>query len=104
MAYTVARRTREIGIRMALGALSNRIGWMFLKEAAVLLLTGFVVAVPVVWAAARYVQSQLYGVPALHAPTAATAMLLLGLIGAAGALVPARRAARIEPLEALREE
>ena len=104
MAYTVARRTREIGIRMALGAVSHRIGSMFLKEAAVLLLAGFAVAVPVAWAASRYVESQLYGVAALHVPTVALAMLLLALIGTAGALVPARRAARIEPVAALRAE
>ncbi|MPY89066.1 MAG: FtsX-like permease family protein [Luteitalea sp.] len=104
MAYTVMRRTREIGIRMALGALSSRVAWLFLREAVSLVLVGFGVALPVIWALARYVESLLYGVEPLDPITIAVAMLGLGVVAAAGALVPAVRAARIHPLMALREE
>jgi predicted permease len=104
MAYTVTRRTREIGIRVALGALSSRVAWLFVREAALLVIVGFVIALPLGWWLAHYVQTQLFGVRPLDPFTIALAMLGLGSVAAAGALVPALRAARIDPLTALREE
>jgi ABC-type antimicrobial peptide transport system permease subunit len=107
MAYTVTRRTREIGIRVALGALASRIAWLFLREASVLVGVGLVIAVPLLVALTRYLQSvrsQLYGVELLDETTIALAILALGMAAAAGALVPAWRSARIDPLTALREE
>ncbi|MPY86537.1 MAG: FtsX-like permease family protein [Luteitalea sp.] len=104
MAYAVTRRTREIGIRMALGADSRRIAWLFLHEAVTLVVVAFALALPVMWGLARYVQSQLYGVEPIDPLTIAAAMLGLAAIAAAAALVPAMRAARVHPLAALREE
>ncbi len=104
MAYTVTRRTREVGIRMALGARARLVTWLFLREATTLIVIGFAIGVPSVWAFGRYVQNQLYGVAPLDPLTIGTAMIGLGAIAAAGALVPALRAARINPLTALREE
>jgi predicted permease len=104
MAYTVTRRTREVGIRMALGARARLVAWLFLREATTLIVIGFAIGVPSVWAFGRYVQNQLYGVAPLDPLTIGAAMVGLGAIAAAGALVPALRAARINPLSALREE
>ena len=104
MAYTVTRRTREVGIRMALGARARRVAWLFLREAALLIAIGFAIGVPGVWAFGRYVESQLFGVAPLDPLTVAVAMASLGSVAAAGALVPALRAARINPLSALRQE
>jgi predicted permease len=103
MAYTVTLRTREVGIRMALGALSRGVAWLFVREAAILVAIGFAIAVPGLWAFGRYVQSQLYGVGAIDVTTIVLAMVGLGAAAAAGALVPALRASRIDPLAALRE-
>jgi predicted permease len=104
MAYTVTRRTREIGIRMALGAHARRVAWLFVSEASRLIVIGFVIGLPAVWALGRYVQSQLYGVEPLDPLTIALAVIGLAAVASAGALVPALRAARINPLTALREE
>jgi ABC-type antimicrobial peptide transport system permease subunit len=89
---------------MALGARARLVAWLFLREAAILIVIGFAVGVPCVWAFGRYVESQLYGVRPLDPVTIAVAMVGLGAIAAAGALVPALRAAHINPLSALREE
>ena len=61
MAYTVTRRTREIGIRMALGAQARGVAWLFVREAVILVGLGFLIAVPAAWALGRYVESLLYG-------------------------------------------
>jgi predicted permease len=107
MAYTVMRRTREIGIRMALGALASRVVWSFVREAAVLIAAGFAVAVPGIGAVRWYASSlddQLYGVTTRDANTIVAAMLMLAAVASAGALVPALRAARVNPVKALRAE
>jgi len=104
MAYTVTRRTREIGIRMALGAQGRAVAWLFVRESAILVGLGFLVAVPSAWALGRYVESLLYGLKPADPWTMLAAMIALAVIAAAGSLVPARRAARINPLTALREE
>jgi predicted permease len=104
MAYTVTRRTREIGIRMALGARAQGVAWLFVREAVVLVGLGFLIAVPAAWALGRYVESLLYGLKPADPLTTLTAMFALAAIAALGAAVPARRATRINPLTALREE
>jgi putative ABC transport system permease protein len=104
MAYTVTRRTREVGIRMALGARARLVAWLFLREAMILVAVGCAVGISSVWAFGRYVESQLYGVAPLDPGTIAAAVAGLGIVAAAGALAPAFRATRINPLRALREE
>jgi predicted permease len=104
MAYTVTRRTREIGIRMALGAMATQVAAGVMREAAVLLIVGLGAGVAAAWALGRYVQAQLYGVSATDPATMAAAAVLLTAVGAIAALLPARRAARVSPMAALREE
>jgi predicted permease len=104
MAYTVSRRTREIGIRIALGALSGRIAWLVMREVLMLVGIGMVIAVPAVWAASTYVRSQLYGVTPADPATLVIASLALAAVAALAGLVPALRAARVNPITALRYE
>jgi predicted permease len=102
--YSVAQRRRELGVRAALGATRGELYALVLREA--LLLTGIGVAAGLVAAfpAARLIQSQLYGVTASDPATYATIVILLAGVTAAAALVPAARAARVDPMIALRSE
>ena len=104
MAYTVTRRTREIGIRMALGAMGSQVAGRILSEAGTLVGVGLLLG----WAAAaslgRFVGSQLYGVKPADALTIVMAGLLLSAIAAVAALLPAYRAASISTMAALRDE
>lgn len=104
MAYSVARRTREIGIRMALGARGLDIGGMVIREVVVITAIGVTVALPAAWFLGRYVSSQLYGVEPMDVLTVAAAIFLLGIVAVCAGLVPSRRAASIEPTTALRYE
>jgi predicted permease len=104
MTYAVARRTSEIGIRMALGAQRGVVVWMVLREVCILAATGLAISVPTTLAASRLLESFLFGMK----PTDPRALLLAIAILLSAALlagyVPARRAARIDPLTALRHE
>ena len=104
MAYTVTRRTRELGVRMALGARSSRIVWLILREALWLVGTGVACALPLALLASRVLQSELYAASAIDPLTIAAATLLLSSVAVAAALVPSWKAARIDPLRALRLE
>jgi ABC-type antimicrobial peptide transport system permease subunit len=104
MSYTVARRTREIGIRMALGAERNSVMWLVLKEVALMVAIGVGVGLPLAFALSRLVQSQLFDLSA-HDPLAlAAAAVILATVALAAGYLPARRATRVDPMLALRYE
>lgn len=102
IAYAVSRRTRELGIRLALGASRGGVVRLVLREAARLVLLGAMVGLPLAYAVSGAFGSLLYGVEAGDARTLAAAVLLLGLVAMLSAWAPARRAARVDPLIALR--
>ena len=104
MAHGVARRTREIGIRMALGAAPARIRSMVMQEMIWILGFGLGVGIPTALASTRLIESRLFGVHGKDMTVIAGASLLLGLTAAAAAYWPARRASRVSPLVALRYE
>jgi predicted permease len=104
MAFVVARRRKELGIRMALGAQPGRVIWMVMREVLVLLGIGLAVGVPSALALARYLSSQLYGIQPHDPLIAVTTMALLAVVSAAAGLIPAQRASRIDPILALRYE
>jgi predicted permease len=104
MSYTVSRRTREIGIRMALGAARSSVLWMVLREVAIMAAAGIVLGVPVAIGLSRFVQSQLYGLSPTDPATLAVATLVLGSVAMIAGYVPARRATRVDPMLALRYE
>ena len=102
--YTVTRRTGEIGIRMALGAPSTGIAWMVLRESLVLVAAGVAAGVGAVLLAGPLVGSMIHGLAPTDPVTIAQAVALLAGIAAAAVWLPARRAARVDPLTALQNE
>ncbi len=103
-AYTVVRRTQEIGIRMALGADRGGVVGLILRGAMVQAFVGLAIGVPVALLCVRFVKSQLYQVTKVDAGVLLGALVVLGVAAAVAGLIPARRAASIEPMEALRME
>jgi putative ABC transport system permease protein len=104
MAYDVAQRTRELGVRYALGATSGNVVAMVLRESAVLVLAGLATGVPLGIAASRPLSSQLYGVKTNDPWTLASVVLLLAGVALFATFRPAQTASRIDPLALLRNE
>ena len=103
-AYAVSRRTREIGIRMALGANSNQVLRLVLRQGLVLAAIGIVFGIGAAAAGSRVLQNLLFGVGTLDPLTFAGASLLFGVITVVASYIPARRAAQVDPVIALRTE
>jgi ABC-type antimicrobial peptide transport system permease subunit len=104
IAATVAQRSREIGIRMAIGARQADVARMVVVSATRLVVAGIVVGVPLTLAGSRALRSQLYGIAPTDAGTYAVTALALALAALLSAALPARRATRIQPARTLREE
>jgi predicted permease len=104
LAYAVSQRRREIGVRMALGALPGQIGRQFLSIGLRLLMVGMVLGIIGAWLAGRAMQSVLFEAPTLPVATLAGTGLMMTLVSMAACWLPARRAARVDPMEALRHE
>jgi ABC-type antimicrobial peptide transport system permease subunit len=104
VAYGTARRAREIGIRIALGARRGEVVWMVLRDALVLVAAGLAIGLPASYAAARQVAALLFGVKPLDPATFAITTAVLGAVGIGASLLPARRAATLEPLAVLRQD
>jgi ABC-type antimicrobial peptide transport system permease subunit len=103
-AYTVVRRTSEIGIRMALGADRAGVVAMILRGAMVQAVVGLAIGIPVALVCVRFVKSQLYEVTRVDAGLLVGALATLGIAACVAGLIPAKRAASIDPVEALRTE
>jgi len=104
IAYTVTQRTAEMGIRVALGARSRDIIGMMIRRALVLAFTGIAFGIWGAWLLGRAMREMLFGVTAFDPTTFAGVALLLGMTALAASYLPARRAARTDPLVALRAE
>jgi ABC-type antimicrobial peptide transport system permease subunit len=104
MSYTVARQTGEIGIRMALGAQRGAVVWMVLRRVLLLAAVGLAISVPAALSASRLVKSFLFGTRPNDPGTLALAGVVLLIAAILAGYAPARRASRIDPLAALRQE
>ena len=104
LAYSVTRRTREVGIRMAVGASRNQVRSLFLRRGVRLIVNGLILGIVLAISAGEYVRSLLFGVAPADPWALATVVVILGVVGGLACWLPARRAARIHPMEALRYE
>jgi len=104
MTYNVVRRTNEIGIRIALGAQSNGVLWMVLKESLILLAIGVALGIPATLLATRTIKSQLFGLSPTDPFTFIAAALVISLVTLIAAWFPAHRATKVDPMVALRYE
>jgi ABC-type antimicrobial peptide transport system permease subunit len=104
MSYTVTRRTREIGIRVALGAQRTAVLWIVLRETLVLALVGIAIGIPSALLSTRLIDSMLFGLSPGDLPTITSASLLLLLVALFAGFLPAWRASAVDPAVALRAE
>jgi ABC-type antimicrobial peptide transport system permease subunit len=103
-AYTVVRRTPEIGVRMALGAGRSRVIGTVMRGAMLQAVSGLAIGIPVAVFCVRYVKSQLYDITSINVTVMIIAIGVLALAAAVSGIIPARRAASIDPVQALRIE
>ncbi|HUA96944.1 MAG TPA: ABC transporter permease [Terracidiphilus sp.] len=104
LAWVVAQRTREMGVRIALGAPRGNLLWLVMRQAGAMLAIGVAAGAALAWLSARFIRSYLYGVGAHDGWTLAAAAALLCASGLLAAYIPARRAATVDPMTALRAE
>lgn len=104
ISYTVANRTREIGVRMALGARRGDVMELVLREGMLLVAIGLLVGIPLALASTRLLQSFLFGLKSTDPVSLIAVVLLLGMVAAVAGFIPARRASKIDPMVALRYE
>jgi predicted permease len=104
LSYSVARRTSEFGVRLALGARTYMLLWMILRESILLLALGLAIGVPVALSSSRILKSQLYELSPLDPTVLSIAVIAISLMTLIAAWVPARRATKIDPVRALRTE
>ena len=104
LTYSVTRRTKEMGIRMALGAPRGRVIGMVIRSAVRLLIFGVALGLPAAWAASRMIESMLFGLPPSDPAAVLAAVSLLTGPALLAAYFPARRASRVDPMQALRHE
>ena len=104
LAYSVGARQREIGVRVALGATRQNIVWMIVRDGLAIAVPGVLIGAPCAWAAAQLVRARLYGIAPGDPRTLLFGAAILLATVLAASLVPALRASRVAPVEALREE
>ncbi len=103
-AYSVAGRTNEIGIRMAIGAERREVIWLVLRDALIAMSAGLVAGIPLAFAATHWLKSFLFGAQTVDPPAMVSALLLIVALAMLAGFLPAQRAARIDPMRALRHE
>ena len=101
MSFTVSTRTREIGVRLALGARPARVLRMVVASALRMVSIGIIIGLPIAWMASRVIARQVYGVSSTDPLTIAAAIAILGSVGLASAAIPARRAAAVDPVTSI---
>jgi predicted permease len=104
ISYAVTRRTSEIGVRIALGADRSHVLWLIMRDAFALVALGLIIGVPLALLAARGLRTMLFGIPFTDVTTHAIAVVVLIVVAAVAAYLPARRAARVDPMLALRAD
>lgn len=104
MAFVVTRRTRELGVRLALGARRRTVIWLVMKEVLILIAIGLLIGAPAAIGVGRFVSAQLYGIQGTDVRTAMAMVLFLSAVAAGAGMIPAHRASRIDPMLALRLE
>jgi ABC-type antimicrobial peptide transport system permease subunit len=104
MSYSVARRTNEIGIRMALGARSQDVLKLVMRESMTLVIVGIVIGLAVALGASRLIKTLLFGLAPTDAFSLAAAILVMIAVSAFAGYLPARRASRVDPMVALHQE
>jgi putative ABC transport system permease protein len=104
LSYGIARRKSEIAVRIAIGAQPGRVIAMILRETMVLVIAGLTLGAGLAYTASRLINSRLYGVSPQDPLTLALAVGLLALVAIGSAYLPARRASRLDPMVALRQE
>jgi ABC-type antimicrobial peptide transport system permease subunit len=104
MSYTVAGRTREIGVRMALGAQRGNVLTLVMREAMLLVIIGIAAGIPLAMLSTRLINSMLFGLQNTDPLSLAVVVIVLAAVGALASVIPARRATKVDPMVALRYE